>query len=270
MKHILLTTDFSENAKHSIHYAIELWGKKEVQYTLVNSYYEPGSIDAVVSLTDYIREEAEKGLEREKERLLEKYGPKLSLKTVSRYGDFVAVANELNGEQAFDYAVLGSKGVSKLELFFMGSNTLNAVKHLRASLLIVPQSAALNHPKHIAFAADYAHMSDLEHIQPMVQLARHLKADVSIVHVSEEERRDYKQALEGFGIHNTLEGIKHSFHTEIADDSIEGIQNYLNREQVDILALVARKRDFFERLIHRSVTKNLAVMTSTPLLILRD
>jgi len=137
-------------------------------------------------------------------------------------------------------------------------------------LLIVPQSAHVKRPKHIAFAADYAHMSDLKHIQPMVQLARDLKADVSIVHVSEEERSDYKQALEGFDIHNTLKGIKHAFHTEIADETIEGIQNYLEREPVDILALVARKRDFWDRLIHRSVTNKLAILTTTPLLILRD
>lgn len=270
MKHILLTTDFSENAKHAIDYAIGLWGKRGVRYTLLNSYYEPANIDAVVSLSDFIREESEAGLEREKERLQVKYGAQFSLKTLGHYGDFVAVVNALNAEQAFDFVVLGSKGVSKFERFFLGSNTVNAVKNLHANLLVIPQSAALKHPKHLAFAADYVHMNDLEHIQPMVTLARSLKADVSIVHVSEEERRDYTQALEGFGIHNSLKGLRHDFHTEIASDTLEGIQTYLDREQVDLLALVARKRDFWERLIHRSVSNELAAFTRTPLLILRD
>src|SRR3989338_2591756 len=109
MKHILLTTDFSENAKHAIDYAIELWGKKDVHYTLINAYQEPGSIDTVVSLSEFIREESEKGLAREKESLQEKYGAQLSMMSVSHYGDFVAVANMLNNEQPFDYAVVGSK-----------------------------------------------------------------------------------------------------------------------------------------------------------------
>lgn len=64
MKKILISTDFSDNSYNAADYAIKLFGVKDLEYLLINTYMEPKAVTAVVvSLNDYLRKESLDGLE---------------------------------------------------------------------------------------------------------------------------------------------------------------------------------------------------------------
>lgn len=270
MKHILLSTDFSENSMNAVRYAIDLWGTEDVHYTLLNCYHEPGNTSVVVSLTDFMKKESQLGLRRNQEQLEEQYGEALHLGILSHYGDLVSVMNKLSKQQKYSYAVIGAKGASRLESWLLGSNTINVVKFVDMPLLIVPVNKTYSPLGKVALAADYAHMHELGHLDPLITLVKDTDAELMIVHVGATERSNYEEALEGFDLHTRLEGIRHSFHAEVSEDVVEGIKLFAQENKVDVLSLVKRHRSFMDRLFHNSVTKELSLMTETPLLILHD
>lgn len=270
MKQILLATDFSENAQHAARYAIHMFGLKDVQYTLLNSYLEPGSANVVVSLTEFMREESQKGLEREEEIYRETYGEALQLTTASHYGDLISVVNLLNEDDTYDYIVMGTKGSSRFEAFLMGSTTISAVKFIQAALLLIPTEATISKPNRIALAADYDHLKDGAHLRALIALVKDQDAQLDILHVGKEERANYDEALEGFELHNLLQDVNHRFYTEVHDSVPEGIERFVGREHIDVLAVVARNRSFWDRVFHRSVSQELSLKIDCPMLVLHD
>ncbi len=270
MKRILLTTDFSDNAMNAAQYAIDLWGLKGVSYTLMNCYLEPSSANVVASLTDFMREESQKGLDRHMEELQEKYGDKLHIESLSHYGDLVSVMKMLHQRAPYDYGVVASRGASRLETLFMGSNTINAVKSVEMPLLVVPVGKKFEPLKQVVLAADYEHMNEMGHLRPLTDLVREQKGELMIVHVELKEQTDYEHALEGFSLHSSMEGIEHSFHTEMSESVVEGIRNFIWKNETDLIAIVKRHRSFLDRLFHQSITKELAVVADKPMLVIHD
>lgn len=270
MKQILLATDFSENARHAARYAISLFGTKDVNYTLLNSYLEPGSANVVVSLTEFMKEESQKGLDREEEDYKEEYGDALRLRTISHYGDLISVVKHLGEETTYDYVVMGTKGSSRFEAFLMGSTTISAVKNIQNAMLLIPSEVEVVRPKRIALAADYDHLKDGTHLHGLVTLVKEQGAQLDILHVGKETQANYDEALEGFELHNLLQDLNHMFHSEVNEVVADGIEQFAHREKIDILAVVARNRGFWDRLFHKSVSQELSLKIDCPMLVLHD
>lgn len=272
MKTILLTTDFSKNAKNAIAYAIRLFGKVDVNYLLINTYVEPrSSTNVVVSLNDFLKKESLEGVKEAHEELNDLFGPDLSMEHRTYYGDLAPVILALSKEESLDYVVVGTKGASALENFIMGSNTLDVVKNVKVPILVVPQDEELTSLDRIALAADYEHIDHIHLLDPLTFIARRTKAKLKIVNINTEEKdTDYDHALEAFELHNILEGITHQFYTEKNDDVVEGIDRFVKDKNVQLLAMVARKHTFFDRLFHKSITKEVSKLADVPLLILHE
>ena len=64
MKTILLMTDFSDNAKNAIRYAIEMFEDK-VDYVLLNTYAVRENSGSFMSIIDRVKEISEEELKKE-------------------------------------------------------------------------------------------------------------------------------------------------------------------------------------------------------------
>jgi len=65
-------------------------------------------------------------------------------------------------------------------------------------------------------------------------------------------------------------GIEHSFKFIEDNDVEKGILKFVNDNNIDLLAVISRKRGFFERLFHKSISKKLAMHANVPILILSE
>lgn len=269
MKNILLTTDFSDNARNALNYAINLFGT-DTNYTLLNTFTEPSSTTSVmVSIIDFLQKESREGLVKQKGALEEAF-PGVKINTQSQYGDLAKVINKISELDNYDYAVIGTKGASAFENFFIGSNTLNVVKTAKIPLIVIPENSTYSGLNKIAFAADYQHTDRLEIMQPLASLAKESNAELMIVNVRSEDDANYDQAIEAFGLHSVLEGVSHSFYSKKHENVVTGIEEFIKEEKVDVLTMVAHKHHFFDRLFHKSVTKQVSMLSDVPLLILHD
>ena len=271
MKHIILATDFSENAKNAIEYAVQLFGLQEVQYTIVNSFVEPkATTNVVVSMNDLLRKESLRGLDALERRLTEQF-PEISIDSRSIYGSIASVIDEIGSTEDIDYVVAGSKGLSALESFVLGSSALDIVKRVKLPLLLVPKECVFHSIDCIALAADYKHLEQIDLLNPLVNIVLDQDAELKIVNVqTTNEEPNYTQALEGLELHNAFLAIKHEFCNEINTDVVRGILSFTERNEVQMLAMIARKHTFFDRLLHKSITKEITKLAYLPYLVLHE
>ncbi|MDB4655708.1 universal stress protein [Flavobacteriales bacterium] len=137
--------------------------------------------------------------------------------------------------------------------------------------MAVPEGANLSIPKNILFASDNQGFSDSGVITPLTDLALKYQSHIHLMNVlDEDEMTTVDEAVEGLRIDHILDRIEHTFHFENAKDKAEAIEEYLNTHDIDLLAVVPRKNNFFDSIFHKSVSRKLALHTKVPLLAMRD
>ena len=269
MRTILLATDFSENSKAAAKYAIKLFGTNNVKYLLVNTYYEISAATTIVaSMNDYLREQSLEGLKDQSDELKNLFSG-LNVDTHTYYGEPARTIGLAAKEEGVEYIVVGTKGASALENFLIGSNTLEIVKSIETPIIMVPGNWSHDAVHQVTFATDLHHLNNVHVLRKLKSVVEKTKAPLVLLNVSERPV-GYEEALEGFELHNELEGVDHSFVNVIHSDIVAGIDEYVGNHHVDLLALVARKHTFMERIFRKSVTAELSKMAHVPMLVLRE
>ena len=191
MKKIILATDFSRNAKNAIEYGIQLFGIQGVNYIIVNSFVEPkATTNVVVSMNDLLRKESIKGLKVLEHSLTEQF-PSVSLDSRSLYGSIASVIEQITLDEKVYCVVAGTKGLSALERFVMGSSAFHSIER-------------------VALAADYHHMEQVQFLSPLIDIISEQDAELKIVHVhTSNETLNDDEASEDMKLHNMFLTLKY-------------------------------------------------------------
>ena len=271
MKKILLTTDFSENAQTAIEYGLQLFGSENVSYTLLNTYKEPGSSTAaMVSITDYLRQESETLLGEALVSLKEKY-PQHTIATSSIYGSLYPVINALASKDMADIIVVGTRGATQVQNFFLGSNTMDVLRNVQIPTVVVPRAYSFEPIKTIALAVDFKPLGDVSILEPVIDLAKEKGAAINAFHI-QESGDDVMTAAspEVVRLFSELGDIQHQFDNILNENVAAGIGGYMNESHAEMLSIVARKHNFIERLFQKSITKEVSLLATFPLFVVRE
>lgn len=273
MKKIVLPTDFSDNAINAVEYAIAMFSDEDVEFILLNTYIEPyTSADTFVSISDILEKESKRKMEAEHERLSEKF-PDVSkrISQYTQYGLLSEVVNSLSKKENIDLIVMGTKGASGLKKILVGTNTADVLKRVTHPTLVVPENANYTVPKNIALAFDYNEIHGEKSLDPLFEIARKNKSELFIVNVHQKNSLiNPTQAAEGIILDGKLEAISHNFFDEENENIAEGIQQFIKNHAIQMLTVVARHHSFFERLFKNSMSNELTMYTTIPLLVLHE
>ena len=66
-----------------------------------------------------------------------------------------------------------------------------------------------------------------------------------------------------------MEALQISFHTSTHDDIETGLEDFVLMHDIDLLVMYSPKRNLFERLGHRSLTRKMALFSHVPLLVMK-
>ena len=270
---IVIPTDFSNNAQNAIDYAIGMFRQEDVHYILLNAYIEPlSSADMLVSINDILEKQSQRGILNEFIMLSKKY-PELASKIEQRccYGQLANVMHQLVEDENIDFVVMGTKGTSNMKKKLMGSNTVNVMRTVNCPVIAVPEKARYKPPVHIAFATDYKKLPDNMILSPLAMLVRKHNSNLLVLNVqSEGEIAKADQVVENIKLHFILENIPHKFYNMQYKHTIEGINQFIHDNQIDLLAMVARQHNFFKKLLSTSTTKQMTMNSDIPLLIMHE
>ena len=260
-KTIILPTDFSDNARNAYHYAFSLFGSDNVRYILFNSYDIPYSrMDMITKFEEVLADIAIRGLETELAYCRDLY-PHLDAEIIvtSAYGEFSDCLQKLVLDEHANFIVMGTKGASGLDKVFLGSNAAKVIQRVNCPTITVPKGVRYQTPSRIAFASDYMKLSD-KTLMPLRYLATITDAKLLIFKIETNAAADYFKSVTNENyVHPTLEGLPQSFTTISEDDVVEGIEHFVSSHDADLLAMVARQHHFFDRIFHRSVTRQIAL-----------
>lgn len=185
----------------------------------------------------------------------------------AQYGIFVYQdITDLAKLEDYDLIVMGTKGERNLFEKIMGSVTTHTMMNAPCPVLAVPEKARYTPIKSIAYATDFA-PKDEPVINELVKISESIGAKVHFVHVETEPAiGDMKE---------TIEIDKYPFETtDFAllnrKTVMEGLDTYIENKKIDLLAMFMPRRRLWERVFHRSFTKQMTFHSRTPLLVFHE
>lgn len=280
MKHILVPTDFSDNAWNAIKYGIKLYQKTRCTFYLVHVNPIPtysGAGTSVRTASEDFRQNILKESKLELQNLIGRIEKEFPDKTkhtfvpIALYDYLVDAVKREAGNKNIDLIIMGTKGATGLKKATIGSNTGDVITKVKYPLLAIPEDAEYIDVREIAFTTDYQISFDIKVLDTLIEMATMNKAELRILHISKkgeklsEEQQNNKNFLDDY-----LVDVDHSFHSLTGTSLETAVQCFTESRDIDMIAMVAKNLNFFQRILFRPAVEEISYHTKVPFLVLHE
>jgi nucleotide-binding universal stress UspA family protein len=275
MKNFLVPTDFSNVSKDAYLFARQLARLEDGELKVVNIYhpdYDPQSPYLTEPMLDMVA--------AKKERLasfvLVKNG-NLDDDFEGRVSHDIVVGFpveeilRLSKTGKTDMIVMGTTGEKGILEQLFGSVSINVAQKSSCPVMLVPGGVQFKGFKHVLFASDYE-SATITTLKQLIDFTKKFKADVHFVHVENEKSAKTYNEIENRLFKILFNGGEPKFSftmSKVEGESIvAGINDYAVSHSIDLVVMVHPRRTFWDSVFHKSVTKEMALNTKIPILIL--
>jgi len=278
MKTILIPTDFSTTALNAAKYISAMCKKTETERLILYHSYEIVHPDTIL-LTDILEPppsqlgELENEAIRKLDILKKTLSPLVNDGTVIEYitNDLPLIEgiDEIIINEKTDLVTVGISGTANDGKNVIGSNTLQIMKECKTSLLIVPSAATFNGIKQSMLAVDLHDIAGTIPVAQLKELLLKLSSKLVVVNVEHHETMGADTLMkEETILHHLLNDLNPEYDYPDNKNKAEGLLMFAEKQNINLIIVVHRKYGLVEQLFHNSITKKLAIKTSTPLIIL--
>ncbi len=277
---ILVPTDFSACAEKAFQFSLKLAEKWKAAIKLLHIVSPDYSVTDLPTLVDTAtKEKIEVALQLLKgfkvngiskaEATIQEM-PKVT-EDIKVSGLPYAAISTIAEEGDFDLILMGTNDYHSAWESAFGTNAVSVVKQAQCHVLVVPELAEFKGFPQVGFAADL-HETDPYHLYKVCKMMEPFHSIIRCVHIVKKgESDDAKlriEELEAFFVNNPI-ALQMTFHT-FEEASIEtGLEDFANEWNLDLLVMSSPHRDVFSRLFHKSMTKQMALHSKAPLLVLK-
>tara|TARA_R100001369_G_scaffold92821_2_gene140177 strand:+ start:4511 stop:5344 length:834 start_codon:yes stop_codon:yes gene_type:complete len=275
---VLIPTDFSENSWNAIKYAVSLLKEVRVSFHLLHvnntSSTEMGpeiqGSGTLLATPDKIKVTTQ--LQELKDSILTQYSSnKHTYKTSIEYTSFIKGVRTQIAEKEIDLIIMGTKGASGIKKYTLGSNAGDVITKVKCPVLVIPENAQYKEPKHIAFPTDFNLLYKERIVKTLQSVTQLHNSFLHVVHVGSKtvSLTDIQEKNKSF-LTYSLEAVQHKFHSCNTLDLEESIQNFVEKKQINMIAMVAKNLNFFQRILFRPTVKKMSYQTKIPFLVLHE
>lgn len=266
MRTIIVPTDFSETAENALLYSIELAKLMGATITLIH-------VCQSLESKNYLSEDE---LEQKKTKaieLLEKHiktNGNVKFEICIQPENVVSKIIEVAQETHAELMVFGiSAGI--YEESIVGNNTSDAICNLSIPVLMVPSDTRFRMPEKLVFAADYLELENDGPLNALLNFVNFFNSKLFIVNVkAEDEKTSSKNIAVFLNVRKLLKKVEHSVHYVINDNVVDGINEFVDERDAQIVAIIPHKHTLLYRLFRFSTTKKMAYNSHVPLLALPE
>lgn len=274
MKHIILPTDFSENALKAAKFAMSLAADLDAELSLIHAYqcFRSGFQSETTNSED--EERARNEAEREMNIFIRKLPLDKNGKAVKgEYfeGPLLAVINHLKSDQNNTIIVMGTTGATGIKYHLIGSNTLYIAKKTLLPLMTVPIGIENCQIKTIAIFTDYKE-GDKKNLTHLISFFGTSEVTYQLFHIHESNTKPSLQNVEK--LKNWAHELKANCGLkELPFELVEGKENATlvneisKREDIDLLTLTMVEQNFWDKLFEKSLSKAIILQGTTPVFI---
>lgn len=275
IKNILVPIDFSANSINALEWGCDVAKKTGAKFHVFHAYEYTATHAQVnyFAFMDTIADTVEKNLLKDMKALESTVSDLAALKPeYSISFDYPKKGiKEYASEQEIDLIVMGTRGNNDVNNKLMGSITHSIIENTSTPVLAIPEG---NFPRDIhkmVFAEDFKHTSPKKLMNLIGELAKTYNASLKILHVSGSAGEGSEiETEEVLTIAKELKDISHSYAFAVNEDPDEGILEYLDKNETDLLIMVPRKHGLFFKIFKTSITEQVVHRIKVPLLAIQD
>jgi nucleotide-binding universal stress UspA family protein/flavin-binding protein dodecin len=276
MKKILFPTDFSEAANNAFVHALEFAKIVKGELILLHTFelpiydnqFFPENYNVLfesIQLTqfDMFKNEIPKLRAIAEERNLN------HIKMSHRLMDGTLLFNIKKAieEENIDFIVMGTSGATGWEAFFLGTNTGNVLTAVDVPVLSVPSDAKFKKIEIIGFTTRYR-AKDKKALNDVLKIAKKTNAVVKCFYVKTTDSDVSTSTIKEW--EDEFAGEPILFSLIPSDDVQDTILDFVLFKDIDILAMLTYKRNFFVELFKPSITQKFSNRLGIPVLAIHE
>ena len=276
MKKILFPTDFSEVANNAFIHALEFAQIVKGELILLHTFelpiydnqFFPENYNVIfdslqLSQFDMFKDEIPKLRTIANERNLDKI--KMSHRLMD--GNLLYNIKKAIKEEKIDFIVMGTSGAAGWEAFFMGTNTGTVLTAVDVPVLSVPLVAKFKKIETIGFTTRYRD-KDKKALNEVLKIAKKTNAKIRCFYVKTANSDVTEATIKSWENEFANEPILFSI---IPSDDVKGtIIDFVLFKEIDILAMLTYKRNFFVELFKPSLTQKFSNQLDIPILAMQE
>jgi nucleotide-binding universal stress UspA family protein len=264
MKMILCPTDFSKCADNAVDFAVNMAIKMPATLILVHGLHVP-LVDAYApaSTLATMMEEAETLASKRMDNLCEEISAKFSLEVESEiaFGLVTDLISKLERRKQVDLIVLGTSGTSNAIDVLLGTTASQIVAKAHSPTLVVPTEAKFENFDQVGYATDFTDDSDGK-IEVFTEIMKPFKSIIEVVHVANEKE------ING-NMDNILKHLDTTSYPQMikGEDITEELNTFIGDKNLKMLAMKRHRYNWFDKLFHKSITKQMVYHSEIPIMI---
>lgn len=273
MEKILVATDFSTAAENALEYAVE-FAKLTKAKILLYHVFAPPVVPAtelpwtVLPNSTEMKDENILLLKKELKKFID--DKNLPAEFYSEVGTPVDKIMQFAAAEKPNLIIMGMKRAGVVKEFLIGSVATSVLKRSKVPVLLIPEAYHFKKPEKIIFACDYD-IKNTVILNPLKQFVNLFEAQLLVLHVSERlEMVDVNKTIAVNKLEIALKNTVRSFHFLEDDDLINGLKNFIEYNNADMVVTIAHKHNLIESVFRRDHNKRIAFHSSVPLLSIPD
>lgn len=170
-----------------------------------------------------------------------------------------------------DLIVMGTRAKHESMEHLLGTRATDIIESSKVPVLVIPEGYVGFQPKLIGLAVDYSKdvpRQDFSALKTVVQI---FDAELLVFNISENPDQltaGDQTIIEK--LRKALDPVNASIRTVEAQSVTEGIVKFSNSHNLDLLSMMPKRHNFFQRVFKKSVTKSIAIDVEIPLLIFHE
>jgi nucleotide-binding universal stress UspA family protein len=275
IKNILVPTDFSATASGTFRYAKVLAQALDAYITVLHvSPYFLAASEIAIPLDTH---DEDIRLQETMEAFINDADDdsnlmvKTLVKTKLLRGETVSRIVELSQSESVDLIVMGTTGLQDFLSKIIGSTSLDVSNKAHCPVILVPRDAKWKPIDRVLFASNAESVTP-QLVREMVDFAQLFGAAIHFVHISEKEKtyNDLTDKIWTELYEKSNGTLPFEIHTVYGFDIVKQLSKYAFKNDISLIAFASKHRNFWQNLMHNSVTEKVAISTEIPMLIMHS
>jgi nucleotide-binding universal stress UspA family protein len=275
MKKILYPTDFSDTAENAFIFALQIADHLGASIITLHAFDRPDISD--FNLPGVLREVYDSIDLDEFENYEDEVPILRDIATDNGYyhvpmvhvleegAPVSAILRTANKNKA-DLIVMGATGAGKMEAFFFGTISGKVMEEAHCPVIVVPDEAEFDGIiDHIGVATNFT-KDDALFIEALRKFRDSMRSHLHVIHIDTTSSGDGKEKMKAF-YEPWLSDKKMTAHCVSSKDINEGLENFVQEKQIDMLAILSHRRTWFDELFQQNRAKTLSYQQTIPLMV---
>lgn len=274
INNILVPIDFSKCAKNALRTAIVIAKKSKAKIHMVNAVHvhsphpeiTGGLIEEIVA--DYEVQVRESFTELESEIIELKDVPHETDRFIAYLTDAIYTETQ---NKAIDLIVMGTRADHTEMEHLLGTRATDVIQTIPVPILVIPETYEGFAINKAGLAIEYDSSLLFQDFNILKMLCLAFDAELLAFNISEDPSKVSQADQKLIGkLKSYLVPTNCSVRTVESSSISAGIKGFVANHELSMLAMIPKRRNFFERLFQKSITNALAVDLDVPMLIIRE